>query len=53
MKSRKAMVHLEILSDVPINKLKEKDRWVWRKDETGPGVVFVQQITAQVVKEKK
>ena len=47
------MVHLEIRSDVPIKKLREKERWAWRKDATGPEVVNVHQVTAQVVKEGK
>lgn len=47
------MVHLEIRSDVPIKKLKEKEGWVWRKDATGPEVVDVHQVMVQVVKEDK
>ena len=47
------MVHLEVRSDVPIKKLMEKGKWVWRKDASGPEVVLVQQVTAQVVKEDK
>lgn len=53
MKARKVMIHLEVLSDVPIKMLKEKERWAWRKDAIGPELVDVHQVTAQVVKEEK
>jgi len=53
MKSRKVMVHLEVRSDVPVKKLMEKGRWVWRKDAMGTEVVDVHQVTAQVVRESK
>ena len=53
MKPRKVMVHLEVRSDVPVKKLMEKGRWVWRKDAMGTEVVDVHQVTAQVVRESK
>jgi hypothetical protein len=50
MKPRKVMVNLEILSDVSIKMLKEKERWVWKKGMTGSELVNIHQVTVQVVK---
>jgi len=47
------MVHLEVRSDVPVKKLMERGRWLWRKDAMGTEFVDVHQITTQVVRESK
>jgi hypothetical protein len=55
MKPRKVMVHLEVLTNLPLKELKDKQlvhdalNEIVRDD----GILTVQQITVQVVKEDK
>ncbi len=53
MKARKVMVHLELLSEISLDLLRDKREWGMILNREFGGSNTVHQVTVQVIKEEK